>query len=92
MLRIAIAAFVMILPSLAWADKPAASASAAKLPHDAKLIYEATAPAVGVSTNIRRIARRNGALLARAGKVDYGNLSNSILQARSCLRLIRRKS
>ena len=89
MLRGLAALMFFLLPSLALAGRAEADACAAGLPVDAQKIYQATIPLVDSSTSIKRIARRQAALLARAGKIDSANTANSTLQARSCLRLSR---
>ncbi|WP_376800072.1 hypothetical protein [Candidatus Raskinella chloraquaticus] len=89
MKRLVVAMLVMCLPSVALADREKADMCAVSLQADAKRIYEEVVPSVAASTNIKRIARRQAKLLARAGKIDSANAVASTLQARTCLRLAR---
>eukprot|EP01035_Chromulina_nebulosa_P029747 gene29746-biopygen19012 len=53
MIRYAVALTVLALPSLALADSKSSLACAAKLPSEAKLIYDKAAPSIRADTVIR---------------------------------------
>lgn len=53
MIRYAVAATVLVLPSLALADTKSSAACAAKLQPEAKLIYDKAAPTIRADTVIR---------------------------------------
>ena len=53
MIRCAVAVVVVVLPSLARADTKSSLACAAKLPAEARLIYDKAAPTIRADTVIR---------------------------------------
>ena len=89
MLRILTLCLLLILPNVAFADRASADACALSLSADAKKVYQITLPLITKTTNIRRITRRQAAILVREGKISSANPSQMALDARVCLRLAR---
>ena len=81
-----LAALSLSATGIAYADSNAANACAAKLPRDAKLIYDATLPQLTPGANLRDLVANNTRRLARAGTIDRNSARNSAMSAGSCLR------
>ena len=91
-MRIRLTAACALLPILAvtaaHADSAAASACAARLPPDARVIYNATLPKVTPGTNLRDLLTTNARSLALSGTIDRGNARQSATAAGECLQRI----
>ena len=67
------------------ADTAAATACAAKLPKDAKAIFDATLPQVGPGADLRGLLTTNTRSLAMAGTIDRWSARESATAAAGCL-------
>lgn len=64
-----------------------ANACAAKLPKDARTIYDATLPKVTPGADLRDVVTNSTRDLAMAGSINRGSARQSATQAAQCLRL-----
>src|SRR5215471_18984406 len=69
------------------ATSAAANECAAKLPKDAKAIFDATLPKVVPGANLRDLVTTNTRSLAIAGTIDRGTARQSAAAAGQCLQL-----
>ena len=85
MRRIACVIVLVLSPTLAFADKPAADACAAGLPADAKLIYAATAADFPTAADPRGMVRDKTRAMVQAGKIAQGSARDNAMAAGKCL-------
>jgi hypothetical protein len=67
------------------ADTAAANACAAKLPKDAKAIFDKTLPQIGPGADLRSLVTTNTRSLAISGAIDRGSARQSAIAAGQCL-------
>lgn len=67
------------------ADTAAAKACAAKLPKDAKAIFDVTLPQIGPGADLRSLLTANTRSLAMSGSIDRGSARQSAVAAAECL-------
>ena len=76
--------FAVAVPASS-ADTAAANACAAKLPKDAKAIFDKTLPQIGPGADVRSLVTANTRSLAFSGTIDRGNARQSAVAAGQCL-------
>jgi hypothetical protein len=68
------------------ADRAAADACAAKLPKDARAIFDKTLPQIGPGADLRSLVTANTRSLAFSGTIDRGSARQSAEAAGQCLK------
>jgi len=84
---LALLPFVALHGSEARADAAAARGCAARLPKDARAIFDTTLPKVGPGTDLRDLVSAATRRLVMDGKIDRGSARSSAMAAAKCLRL-----
>ncbi|WP_454916329.1 hypothetical protein [Xanthobacter sediminis] len=82
---LALLAGTLLLCGPALADKGSAGRCAAKLPQDARAIYEASAPRLVSGVDGRAIVTEETRKLVLAGQVDYTKAQDAAMAAAGCL-------
>jgi hypothetical protein len=86
---IAVAALLTLaISSRGYADTAAANSCAAKLPKDAKTIFDTTLPKVTPGADLRELLTTNTRSLAISGAVARSTARDSATAAAQCLRLV----
>lgn len=86
MKRIIIASVIWALPMTASANRAAADACAASLSPEARLIFDAAAPAITPNAEIRPILEEKTRALVSSGRVSRSSARGSATAAGNCLR------
>lgn len=89
MKRFIIAAVICGLPMTASANRAAADACAASLAPEARLIFDATAPSITPTTEIRPVLEEKTRALVSSGRVSRSSARGSATAAGNCLQQIR---
>jgi hypothetical protein len=85
MLRLFILAASVVTASAAFADQPAGTACAGGLDAESKVIYDAVAPQVTPSTNLRDVVTSTTRSLVIKGEVQRSSAKTSAEAAGTCL-------
>ena len=80
---------VVLLPTPALAGKIEAETCAASLPSPAKLIYDASAPNVTATSDLRRLVTQETRALVRSGKLDRADARTNAQAAGQCLQQLK---
>jgi hypothetical protein len=86
---ILIAAMLLTVPSLAFADPAAATKCRANLTPEAQLIYDTSSPLLTPTTIIRDVIKQQTRSLVLAGKVKRATAPDSAKAAGECFRMLR---
>lgn len=86
MKHLIIAGVICALPFAASANRIAADACAASLSPEARLIFDAAAPAITGGTEIRAILEEKTRALVAGGRVSRSSARGSATAAGNCLR------
>lgn len=89
MARTILAAILVLIPALAFADTKAADACATGLSPDAKLIYDASAPGFAAAPDPKAEVKSQVQQLVLQGKIDRGAARSNAFSAGNCLRKLR---
>ena len=76
---------MIVATHAAHADRAAAQDCAAKLPNDARAIFDKTLPQIKPGTDLRALVTSNTRSLAFAGTIDRGTARDSAVAAAQCL-------
>lgn len=86
MKRFIIAAVICVLPITASANRAAADACAASLTPEARLIFDAAAPSITPTTEIRPVLEEKTRALVSSGRVSRSSARGSATAAGNCLK------
>ena len=86
MTRFIIAAAICVLPMTAAANRAAADACAASLAPEARLIFDAAAPSITPTAEIRPVLEEKTRALVSSGRVSRSSARGSATAAGNCLK------
>ncbi|MEJ8571046.1 hypothetical protein [Microbaculum marinum] len=89
MLRLFLTATVLLTATAAYAGQQEADSCAAGLSAESKTIYDATAPQVSASTDLRSVLTDTTKSLAMSGKVSRASAKSSAEAAAKCLEMLK---
>lgn len=89
MIAVLAAAGMLAATGAAFADKAGASACAAKLPKNAKLIYDATAAQAAGGGDLKDLVTTQTRGLVMSGQIDRGGAREAAEAAGQCLVMLR---
>jgi hypothetical protein len=89
MIRTVLTCALLLIPSLAFADKKAADSCAAGLAPDAQKIYVAAAPGFVAAANPQAEVKGQVQALVLGGKIDRGSARDNAMAAGDCLKKLR---
>ncbi|WP_210485373.1 hypothetical protein [Microvirga antarctica] len=86
---VSILGVVALTSGSALADKAGAAACAAKLPKDARAIYDASAPGAASASDLKQLLTQQTRSLAMAGTISRGSARASAEAAGPCVAMLK---